>query len=43
MEREESEKRALVIGNSDYDNLEPLSFCKNDGQKISITLAALEY
>jgi uncharacterized caspase-like protein len=38
-----SEKRALVIGISDYGNLEPLSFCKNDGQEISNTLATLEY
>src|SRR5438128_10244961 len=43
MIREESEKRALVIGISDYDNLEPLSFCKNDGQEMSNTLDKLEY
>jgi hypothetical protein len=42
MKRGESEKRALVIGISDYDNLEPLSFCKNDGQEMSNTLDKIE-
>jgi len=36
-------KKALVIGISDYDNLESLSFCKNDGKEMSSTLEMLDY
>ena len=38
-----STKRALVIGISNYDNLDSLSFCKNDGETISKILKSLNY
>lgn len=40
-----STKRALVIGISDYDNdnLEYLSFCKNDGNEVYELLVSLGY
>ena len=35
--------RALVIGISDYDDLEPLKFCKNDGVAMLDILSSLGY
>jgi hypothetical protein len=42
-ERIEPRRKALIIGISDYDKLESLSFCKNDGQEISNVLSSLNY
>jgi hypothetical protein len=39
----DSTKRALVIGISDYDKLEHLSFCKNDGNEVYELLISLGY
>jgi type I restriction-modification system DNA methylase subunit len=36
-------KRALVIGISNYDNLESLNFCKNDGLEMVQVLTSLNY
>lgn len=38
-----SRRRALIIGISDYDKLDPLSFCRNDGQEVSKVLSSLDY
>jgi Caspase domain len=32
------QRRALIIGISDYNNLQQLSFCKNDGNSMYKTL-----
>lgn len=39
----DSTKRALIIGISDYDNLAHLSFCKNDGNELYELLISLGY
>ena len=39
----ESKKRALVIGVSEYEKLEQLSFCKNDGDSIYEVLYSVGY
>jgi tetratricopeptide (TPR) repeat protein len=39
----DAKKKALVIGISDYNNLQSLDFCKNDGNAISEVLASLGY
>ena len=36
-------KKALVIGISDYSNLQSLHFCKNDGETMSKILNSLDY
>ena len=36
-------KKALVIGISDYAHLQPLHFCKNDGQEMFNILNSLDY
>jgi hypothetical protein len=36
-------RRAIVIGISEYDKLQPLTFCKNDGQEMYELLISLEY
>ncbi|MGH9953970.1 MAG: caspase family protein, partial [Nitrososphaeraceae archaeon] len=41
--KNKSGKKALIIGISDYSNLEPLSFCKNDGQEMFNVLSSLDY
>jgi hypothetical protein len=38
-----SSKSALVIGISEYSLLQPLSFCKNDGEEMYKLLSSLEY
>lgn len=38
-----SRRRALIIGISDYDKLEPLMFCKNDGREMVDVLNSLHY
>jgi len=38
-----SVKKALIISISDYDNLEDLEFCKNDGEEMYKTLIDLDY
>jgi hypothetical protein len=43
MERDSGSKRAIVIGISDYDILQPLDFCKTDGTKIYDLLRSLGY
>jgi len=43
MTRGQSKKRALVIGISNYDNLEALSFCNNDGDEMYELLRSLDY
>ncbi len=35
--------KALVIGISDYNNLQSLHFCKNDGETMSKILNSLDY
>jgi hypothetical protein len=37
------EKRALVIGVSQYEHTEPLEFCRNDGEEMFRTLDSLGY
>lgn len=37
------EKRALVIGVSQYEHTEPLEFCKNDAKEMYTTLRSLGY
>jgi hypothetical protein len=36
-------KKALVIGINDYSHLQPLHFCKNDGETMSKLLNSLDY
>lgn len=36
-------KRALIIGISDYDKLQPLTFCRNDATGMSVLLSSLGY
>jgi uncharacterized caspase-like protein len=36
-------KKAIVIAVSDYDLLQPLSFCKNDGNEMANLLKSLNY
>ena len=36
-------KKALVVGISDYTNLEKLDFCKNDGKEVYDPLTSLGY
>ena len=36
-------RKALVIGISDYTNLQKLEFCKNDGKEIYDVLSSLGY
>ena len=36
-------KKALVAGISNYNNLEPLSFCNNDGKEMYKVLSSLNY
>lgn len=38
-----AQKKALVIGISDYTNLQKLDFCKNDGKEIYEVLSSLGY
>jgi len=40
-----AEKKALVIGVSEYDNddIQKLEFCRNDGEKVRETLQAISY
>jgi uncharacterized caspase-like protein len=38
-----SGRKALIIGISDYNKLESLAFCKNDGQEMFNVLSALNY
>jgi len=37
------DKKALIISISDYDNLEDLEFCRNDGEEMSSVLQNLGY
>jgi uncharacterized caspase-like protein len=37
------QKKALVVGISDYTNLQKLDFCKNDGREVYNVLTSLEY
>lgn len=39
----ESRKKALIIGVSDYNILKPLAFCKNDGGEMVEVLKSREY
>jgi hypothetical protein len=43
MERDDGSKKAIVIGISDYDLLQPLDFCKTDGIKVYELLRSLGY
>ncbi|MGA9150392.1 MAG: caspase family protein [Candidatus Nitrosopolaris sp.] len=36
-------RKALVVGISDYTNLEKLDFCKNDGKEVYKVLNSLGY
>ena len=36
-------KKALVVGISDYTNLQKLDFCKNDGKEVYDVLTSLGY
>lgn len=36
-------KKALIAGISDYNNLEPLKFCNNDGKEMYDVLSSLDY
>jgi caspase domain-containing protein len=38
-----AQRKALVIGISDYTNLQKLNFCKNDGKEIYEVLGSLGY
>ena len=38
-----AQKKALVVGISDYTNLQALDFCKNDGTEIYEILSSLGY
>jgi hypothetical protein len=33
-----AQRKALVIGISDYTNLQKLDFCKNDGKEVQIAI-----
>ncbi len=37
------QKKALVVGISDYTNLQKLDFCKNDGKEVYDVLTSLGY
>ena len=37
------QKKALIIGISDYTNLEQLDFCKNDGTEVYKVLSSQGY
>jgi len=43
MDYSDSAKKALIISLSEYDDLEKLEFCKNDGEIIYKTLTKLGY
>ena len=43
MEKEGGRKKAIVIGISNYDLLQPLNFCKTDGIKVYELLRSLGY
>ena len=43
MERNGGSKKAIIIGISDYDLLQPLNFCKTDGIKMHELLRSLGY
>jgi hypothetical protein len=43
MNSSKSAKKALIISLSDYDDLEKLEFCKNDGEVVYKTLTKLGY
>jgi hypothetical protein len=43
MKRDDADKKALVIAVSDYDLLQPLSFCMNDGNEMLTVLKSLDY
>ena len=36
-------KKALVVGISDYTNLQKLDFCRNDGKEVCDVLTSLDY
>jgi hypothetical protein len=36
-------RKALVVGISDYTNLQKLDFCKNDGREVYDVLTSLRY
>ena len=36
-------KKALVVGISDYTNLQKLDFCRNDGREVYDLLTSLGY
>jgi hypothetical protein len=36
-------KKALVVGISDYTNLQKLDFCRNDGKEVYDVLTSLGY
>jgi hypothetical protein len=38
-----AQKKALVVGISDYTNLQKLDFCKNDGKEVYDVLTSLGY
>jgi hypothetical protein len=38
-----AQKKALVVGISDYTNLQKLDFCRNDGTEIYEVLSSLGY
>ena len=38
-----AQRKALIIGISDYTNLQKLDFCKNDGTEIYEVLSSLGY
>jgi hypothetical protein len=38
-----TQRKALIIGISDYTNLQKLDFCKNDGTEIYQVLSSLGY
>ena len=43
MSDNDSAKKALIISLSEYDGLERLEFCKNDGETIYKTLIELQF
>jgi hypothetical protein len=38
-----AQKKALVVGISDYTNLQKLDFCRNDGKEVYEVLTSLGY
>lgn len=38
-----AQRKALVIGISDYTNFQKLNFCKNDGKEVYEVLSSLGY